>query len=85
MREIVLPSGRFATIRRLTGADLLALPQTASFNTNALTMHLITLAVRIDGEAVTMQDLTAMDLQDVLPLYSEVARLIAGPAEKVTG
>ena len=71
--ELVLPSGRFASFRRLRVVDMMGMPQDLS--SLAFTLCLIARAVQIDGESVSVEELMAMDLQDFFPIQREFIRL----------
>lgn len=74
--EIVLPSGRFASFRRLRGWDLLGLELDKITDPHLATALLLTRAVKIDGESITLAQIMEMDLADVLPLSTELAKML---------
>ena len=76
--EIVLPSGRFAKIRGLTGKDYLEAVK-ASREGQDMSFVMVTLAVTIDDKPVTYQDLQDMDLRDVMTIMPEITKFLSGP------
>jgi hypothetical protein len=81
-REIVLPSGAFCRIRRLTGADLvrLNLEKVGKSDDKAdPSFTLLTYCLHIDDKPVTYDQLEKMDLRDVMVLSRELNILIGGP------
>jgi len=75
-REVILPSGAFARVRRLTGRDYIVVRASAAGKDIGFLM--ITKAVTIDGAPVSYEQLLDMDILDVLKLNSEVEQLISG-------
>lgn len=72
--EVVLPDGRFALIRTITVADVVA-TQHANFM-----MHVAGMAAAvttIDGLSITLQDILRMDWADYLPISNELNKQFA--------
>jgi hypothetical protein len=78
--EIVLPSGKFATIRPLAGTDYL-IAKKASDNGLDLMFSLICVAVRIDDKALLYTDLLQMDLRDIMSIQKALNPFIDGPVK----
>lgn len=81
VREAVLPSGKFAKIRSLTGADYLRAIQ-PEFHGMDISFVFITMSAIVDDQPVTYADLLAMDLRDLLALIQQVGTHITGPVSK---
>ena len=75
--ELVLPSGRFASFRRLRGGDLIGIPQ--GLDPQTFMFHLLSRAVLVDGEELTQEQFEEMDLQDVLVVQAQLHHMICGP------
>lgn len=81
-KQVRLPTGAIATVRMLTGKDLLDYrlrPELDSL------FYLISVSTRIDGRQVEYEDLLSMHLGDVMALQKEVNRYLnaeAVPAAK---
>lgn len=73
VKEIVLPSGRFAAIREASFSDI-----QASYSENGmLTMaNLAALLVTIDGEPITTEALDRMSLSDAMLIINTIAEII---------
>jgi hypothetical protein len=72
-RQIILPSGRIATLRRGVGRDLMRAQRAAqSAEPAAIIFALIAELARIDGAPVLFENVLAMDLADVMLLQEEV-------------
>lgn len=73
-REIKLPSGRVAIIRKGFGRDLIRAHRAAGHNAEptALTFALIAELAQIDGKNIVYEDVLAMDLADVLSLEGTI-------------
>ena len=83
IREIVLPSGKFASIARITWRDWLFVQTVIrSVPTSDLIVLLAEQCVRIDGAAITYAELLDLDIQDALVLFNTINRAIAGPSER---
>ena len=80
-REIRLPSGRKAIIRRGLGRDLMRAHRAAGHNgePTAITFALIAELAQIDGKTIVFEDVLAMDLADVLSLEAEITEDIGQP------
>jgi hypothetical protein len=81
-REIRLPSGRTAIIRKGFGRDLIRAHRAAGHNgePTAVTFALIAELAQIDGKTIVYEDVLAMDLADVLSLETEITEDIGQPA-----
>ncbi len=73
-RQIILPSGRIATIREGRGRDLItaqrAVGRTAE--SNAMIQALVALLCIVDGKELVYEDVLDMPVADVLMLEGEV-------------
>jgi hypothetical protein len=80
-REIRLPSGRMAMIRRGFGRDLMRAHRAAGHNgePTAITFALIAELAQIEGKTIVYEDVLAMDLADVLSLEAEITEDIGQP------
>ncbi|MGA2408847.1 MAG: hypothetical protein ABSG46_00460 [Candidatus Binataceae bacterium] len=74
-KEIRLPSGRTAQVRKGFGRDLMRAHRVAGHNAepSSITFALIAELVQVDGQAIVFEDVLAMELADVLRLEAEVA------------
>lgn len=80
MREVVLPSGRFATLRPITWWDKAIC---ANASSDLLVLGLACRVVTIDGEPLTFQQAQEMELLDANPLIGLICdELIAGMKSK---
>jgi len=73
-RDVPLPSGKKASIRRGKGRDLVLASRMAGGGTDTirLTYGIIAVLTRIDGKPITIEDVDEMDLPDVMKLMGEV-------------
>lgn len=69
--EIVLPSGKFATMRVMTMGDI-----ACAFDTNPYVffIHLLSHIARVEDHDVSIDDIAAMDATDVQPMIAYVAK-----------
>lgn len=74
VRQITLPSGRTASIRRGKGRDLMRAHRAAAGNPEplAISFALVAELAEIEGKPIVYEDMLAMDLDDVLALQGEV-------------
>lgn len=74
-KEIRLPSGRTAVVRKGFGRDLMRAYRAIRHNSEpaAITFALIAELVQVDGQAIVYEDVLAMELADVFSLEAEVA------------
>ena len=83
MKELVLPSGRFASIRPITWWDKVLC------HCDSTELMLILLACRvvtIDGEALTLGQAQEMELAEAMPLITVIcADVLAGMKSKAVG
>lgn len=77
--EIVLPDGRFASLRRLTGLDVAIAGRLEYFD-----IAIIALAVEIDGRSLTYSEVARLDISVYLPISRMVNNYIQEVA-KLTG
>jgi hypothetical protein len=80
-KEMKLPSGRTALVRRGFGRDLMRAHRVVGHNGDpaAITFALIAELAQVDGQAIVYEDVLAMELADVLSLEAEVAGGIEQP------
>jgi hypothetical protein len=73
-KEIKLPSGRIALVRKGFGRDLMRAHRVAGHNPEptAITFALIAELAQVDGKAIVYEDVLAMELADVLSLEAEI-------------
>lgn len=73
-RELSLPSGKRAAIRKGFGRDLMRAQRVAGpeADPTAVVFALIAELVEIDGHRIVFEDVLTIDLEDVLMLQSEV-------------
>jgi hypothetical protein len=73
-REIKLPSGRTAAIRKGVGRDLMRAHRVTGHNPEptAVTFALIAELTLIDGKSIVFEDVLSMDLADVLSLEAGI-------------
>lgn len=72
--EIVLPSGSYARLRKLNPIDLCV---AYSANPFEFICSIMTMAVRIDGENVTVEMLKEMPLDDWTPISNMIAKALS--------
>ena len=76
MREVVLPSGRFAAVRDITWEDRVC---TYDANTEFWLFKLAGRVVQIDGENLTLIDAAKMNIVEANPIIEMIAaELILG-------
>jgi hypothetical protein len=76
MKEIVLPSGKFAALRPITWWDRVL---SVHANTDMMVLLIATRIVLIDGAQLTLEQAQAMDLQDAQPIINSICEdLVAG-------
>ena len=73
MREVVLPSGKFASMRPVLALDIL-LSLTKDFPNVGLMERTVT----IDGERLTYEQYLAMDAVEFMPILGMVAEATKG-------
>ena len=73
MREIVLPSGKFASMRPVLALDILL-----SFTKDFPNVGLMERTVTIDGERLTYEQYLAMDAVEFMPILGMVAEATKG-------
>ena len=74
-RELILPSGKTATIKKGRGIDLL----NAQKNTNSsdeIPYALIAQLCEIDRQKVVYEDILELDLEDVIALQNEITGVL---------
>lgn len=79
-KQVKLPTGGVATMRMLTGKDLLDYRQHPELD---CLFFLITLSTSIDGKQVTYDELLSMHLGDVMALQKEVNKYLNADASLV--
>jgi len=74
IREIKLPSGRTAIVRKGFGRDLMRAHRAVGHNPEptAITFALIAELAQVDGKTIVYEDVLAMELGDVLSLEAEI-------------
>ena len=80
-KEITLPSGKIATIKKGKGLDLLN-AQKNSNSSDEIPYALIAQLTEIDGQKLVYEDILEMDLEDVLAIQSEVTGKLATKKEQ---
>ena len=75
-RNVALPSGKTAAIRRGKGRDLMRAQRAFGANPDptAVVFALIAELAQIDGAPIVYEDVIEMDLNDVLVLQEEVTK-----------
>lgn len=80
IKERVLPSGRFAKTRPMTGRDYLALSARGSSDPDANVVFLmLILSTTIDDQPITYEQLLDMDMRDINALACQVIEYVSGP------
>src|ERR1700688_3916592 len=74
-RQIALPSGKTAEVRRGKGRDLMRPHRAVAGNSEPMSVSFALIAelARVDGKALVYEDILEMDLDDVLTLEGEVS------------
>lgn len=81
MKELVLQSGRFATMRPITWWDRVVTAEAATVELRVL--FIASRITKLDGDAVTPEELGAMELAEAEPIYqSVVAEFLAAAKAK---
>ena len=76
MKEIVLPSGKFATLRPITWWDKVVC---ATESTDTLVFLIACRVVKIDGAELTFEQAKLMTLEDAQPIINSIcAEMVAG-------
>jgi hypothetical protein len=73
-KEIKLPSGKLALVRKGFGRDLMRAHRAVGHNPEptAITFALIAELAQVDGKTIVYEDVQAMELGDVLTLEAEI-------------
>jgi hypothetical protein len=73
-KEVKLPSGRLALVRKGFGRDLMRAHRAVGHNPEptAITFALIAELAQVDGKTIVYEDVQAMELGDVLTLEAEI-------------
>ena len=82
MKEIILPSGKIAQIRKGKGRDIVNAQRITS-ESSEVTLALVSELTTIDGNKLLFEDLLEMDLEDVCVLLGEVTGKNASALQKV--
>lgn len=70
-KELTLPSGKIAIIKKGKGIDLLN-AQKNSNSSDEIPYALIAQLTEIDGQSIVYEDVLEMDLDDVLAIQTEI-------------
>ena len=70
-KELTLPSGKIAMIKKGKGIDLLN-AQKNSNSSDEIPYALIAQLTEIDGQNIVYEDVLEMDLEDVLAIQTEI-------------
>lgn len=70
-KELTLPSGKIAIIKKGKGIDLLN-AQKNSNSSDEIPYALIAQLTEIDGQNIVYEDVLEMDLEDVLAIQTEI-------------
>lgn len=75
VRNVILPSGKTAALRKGKGRDLMRAQRAVAGNSDptAVVFALIAELARVDGVQLVYEDVLEMDLDDALVLQAEVA------------
>lgn len=81
--EIVLPSGRFASVRRIKWWDRVMCHSDSKGNIDVYVMALAIRCVTIDGEPLSIEQAKDMDIEEANPLIEAICgQLIAAGKSK---
>lgn len=81
--EIVLPSGRFASIRKITTGDIASAFQS---NTGLYAMSvLMQLTATLDGVPLTLQQVLTMEYEETLPVFRNLTKQIERATKTMEG
>ena len=74
-RQVTLPSGRKAEIRKGKGRDLIRAHRAVAGNSEPMSVSFALIAelAQVDGKPLVFEDILEMDLNDVLTLEEEVS------------
>jgi hypothetical protein len=74
-RQITLPSGKTAEVRKGKGRDLIRAHRAVAGNSEPMSVSFALIAelARVDGKPLVYEDILEMDLEDVLTLEVEVS------------
>ncbi|NLG18938.1 MAG: hypothetical protein GX556_16555 [Fibrobacter sp.] len=81
-REVPLPSGKTAHFINGKGQHLMNAMKIAGDNQNLLPFALIAELATIDGQAIVAEEISEMDLPDVVQLMKEVSPLLGAVPSK---
>lgn len=73
IKEIVLPSGRFASFREITWGDMIF---AYSENAPAMMGRLVSRCCHVDGEPLTIDEVGAMLMADFLPIMNVLVEML---------
>lgn len=82
-KELILPSGKIATIENGKGRDLLQAQMKAK-TADEIPYALIAELVEIDGQKLVYEDILELDLEDVIALQAEVSGKLQGAKVQTT-
>lgn len=74
MKEIVLPSGKFARMRNITWKDFDDIFAVATDNVWLMQTRLMAQVITIDGKSVTVEELQDMAADEVLPIFNMISK-----------
>lgn len=79
-KELVLPSGAFATLRTVTVLDFM-IASRESKSPDEMPLRLINRAVKIDGKKLTFEQFCELDTRDYFQISSAMSEYISGPVK----
>ena len=82
-KELILPSGKTATIKKGKGIDLLKAQQNAN-SSDEIPYALLAQLCEIDGNKVVYEDILELDLEDVIALQNAISSKVVPNEKKLT-
>lgn len=82
-REVVLPSGRFASMRTMTWGDLVACYDTV--NVARMSAKLAACLVSIDGQPLTIDQIMQMEAAEFFPINEIICKEITAALKYKNG
>jgi hypothetical protein len=79
VKELVLPSGAFAKIRTMTGADVAKVSAIAKANSDDWLLATVVTCVLVDDIPLTPELYNKMDARDILALSASLSEYLTGP------
>jgi hypothetical protein len=85
MREVVLPSGAFARIRRLTWRDRIEVMKLVAGDTESMWVKLAVRAITLDDKPLEEEQVLDLDWRDSTAIINALVSELTGPVTAARG